>query len=181
MSPVAVVVAAAVVVLIGVLARGRTGRPGVPRGEGRIAFPFIGHSLSQPALDATLRLAGAQGATLVPIFLAVVPLRLPLDAALPRQSGQALDLLDAIEQRAARAGVPVDARIERGRTPRHALIEALGHERFARLVVPAETRSGEGFAAADIAWLLEHVADEVVVLRPAKAQPDVQPASRAGT
>ncbi len=136
-------------------------------GSVRIAFPFIGHSLSEPALDAALRLAGAQRATLVPVFLAVVPLRLPFDSALPRQSAAALDLLEAIEQRAARAGVPVDARIERGRTPRHALTEALRHERFARLVVPAETRPGEGFAAADIAWLLEHVPDEVVVLRPA--------------
>lgn len=137
------------------------------RGPGRIVFPFIGHSLSEPTLDAALRLAGAQSATLVPVFLAVVPLRLPLESALPRQSAQALDLLETIEQRAARAGVPVDARIERGRTARHALTEALKHERFARIVVPAETRSGEGFAAADIAWLLEHVRDEIVVMRPA--------------
>ena len=34
---------------------------------------------------------------------------------------------------------------------------------FARIVVPAETRVGEGFAAADIAWLPEHVAEEIVV------------------
>ena len=121
-----------------------------------------------------------QGATLVPIFLAVVPLRLPLDSALPRQSAQALDLLEAIEQRAARAGVLVDARIERGRTARHALTDALTHEPFARIVVPAETRAGEGFAPADIAWLLEHVADEVVVLRPAR-QPDVRTRTLRGS
>lgn len=145
-------------------ARAATPRPGV-----RIAFPFVGHSLSEPALDVALRFAGAQGATLVPVFLAVVPLRLPLESALPRQSAQALDLMEAIEQRAARAGVLVDARIERGRTARHALTDALEHERFARIVVPAETRTGEGFAAADIAWLLDHVADEIVVLRPARA------------
>lgn len=137
-------------------------------GAVRIAFPFIGHSLSEAALAAALRLAHAQEATLVPVFLAVVPLRLPFDSALPRQSAEALDLLEAIEQRAARAGVPVDARIERGRTARHALTQALRHERFARIVVPAETRTGEGFAPADIAWLLERVADEVVVLRPAR-------------
>lgn len=135
----------------------------------RIAFPFIGHSLSEPALDAALRLAASQSATLVPIFLAVVPLRLPFDSALPRQSAQAFDLLEAIEQRAARAGVAVDSRVERGRTARHALTESLKHERFARIVVPAETRTGEGFAAADIAWLLEHVSDEMIVLRPALA------------
>ena len=41
----------------------------------------------QRALDAALRLAHAEDATLVPIFLARVPLHLPLDAPLPRQSG----------------------------------------------------------------------------------------------
>ncbi len=151
-----------------VLTRRHARRAALPAGSIRIAFPFIGHSLSEPALDAALRLAGAQSATLVPVFLAVVPLRLPFESALPRQGAQALDLLEAIEQRAARAGVPVDARIERGRTARHALMEALRRERFARVVVPAETRSGEGFAAADVAWLLEHVPDEVIVLRPAR-------------
>lgn len=169
---VSLVVAAASGALVAALAlvliRRRTGGIRRPRGPVRIAFPFFGHSLSESALDAALRLAHAQSATLVPVFLAVVPLRLPFDSALPRQSAQALDLLEAIEQRAARAGVPVDARIERGRTPRHALTEALEHERFARIVVPAETRTGEGFAAADIAWLLQHVADEIVVLRPAR-------------
>lgn len=148
-------------------ARRRAPRPA--QGPVRVAFPFLGHSLSEAALTAALRLAHAQGATLVPVFLAVVPLRLPFDSALPRQSAQALDLLEAIEQQASRAGVAVDARIERGRTARHALVQALRHERFARIVVPAETRRGEGFAPADIAWLLEHVPDELVVLRPARS------------
>lgn len=151
-----------------VLTRRYAGRGTTPSGTARIGFPFIGRSLSEPALDAALRLAHAQSATLVPVFLAVVPLRLPFDSALPRQSARALDLLEAIEQRAARAGVTVDGQIERGRTARHALTQALRHERFARIVVPAETRAGEGFAAADIAWLLEHVLDEIVVLRPAR-------------
>ncbi len=157
-----------------VAARRRARSRAAPRSGVRIAFPFIGHCLSERALDAALRLAHAQSATLVPVFLAVVPLRLTLESALPRQSAQALDLLEAIEQRAARAGVPVDARIERGRTPRHALTEALRHERFGRIVVPAETRPGEGFSPADIAWLLERACEEVVVLRPART---VEPAA----
>ncbi len=168
MSVVAAAVAAALLTsLCFVVARG--GRRGErATGTGRIAFPFVGRSLSEPALDAALRLAAAQSATLVPVFLALVPLRLPLDSPLPRQSEQALDLLEAIDQHAGRAGVVVDARIERGRTHRHALNEALERERFSRIVVPAETRPGEGFAPADIAWLLEHVRSEVVVLRPAR-------------
>lgn len=136
-----------------------------PSSGRRIAFPFLGRSLSEPALASALRLARAESATLVPIALAVVPRRLPLASALPRQSGPALDLLEVIEQRAAREGVPVDGRIERGRTSRHALTEALGHEPFARVVIAAETRSGEGFTPADVAWALEHITAEIVVLR----------------
>lgn len=148
-------------------ARARHGGPGGP-GTGRIAFPLLGQSLSDAALDAALRVARAQEATLVPIYLATVPLVLPLQAPLPRQAERALTLLEAIEQRAAAAQVPVDARIERGRSPRHALVVALAQEPFARLVLPAETRPGEGFAAGDIAWLLEHVREEIVVVRPAR-------------
>ena len=52
----------------------------------RILFPFIGTVLSQRGLDAALRLARIDGATLVPVFLARVPLHLPLDAALPQRA-----------------------------------------------------------------------------------------------
>ncbi|MGH3100358.1 MAG: hypothetical protein ACRDPU_05175, partial [Thermoleophilia bacterium] len=53
----------------------------------RILFPFVGRALSRRALDAALRLARADGASLVPVFLAQVPMRLPIDAPLPRQCG----------------------------------------------------------------------------------------------
>ena len=74
--------------------------------------------------------------------------------------------MDVIEQRAARLHVPVDSRIETGRTARHALQELVEEERFDRIVVPAATQSSEGFSSADIAWLLEHAPGEIVVLRP---------------
>ena len=54
----------------------------------RILFPFVASALSRRALDAALRLARAEDATLVPVFLARVPLHLPLDAPLPRQSAR---------------------------------------------------------------------------------------------
>ena len=103
--------------------RFRVKRPApAPRADTRrILFPFVAHALSPRALDAALRLARAESATLVPVFLARVSLDLPLDAPLPRQSGLAIPLQEAIEQRAAKFGVPVDARVERGRTYRHAL------------------------------------------------------------
>src|SRR4051812_10660600 len=76
----------------------------------RILLPFTG-AISRRALDAALRLARAEHATLMPAFLATVPRHLPLDAAVPLQCEIGLPMLEAIEQAAARSDVPVDARI----------------------------------------------------------------------
>lgn len=135
----------------------------------RIAFPFTGEGLSEPALVAALRLARAEDATLMPVYLALVPLRLAVDVPLPAEADVALTLLEAIEQRAARAHVPVDARIERGRTTRHALRRLVEHERFERMVVAAGAGgAGEGFTPEDVAWLLAHVPAELIALRPVR-------------
>jgi nucleotide-binding universal stress UspA family protein len=132
----------------------------------RILFPFVGRALSRRALDAALRLARVDGATLVPVFLARVPMDMPIDGPLPRQCSEGIPLLETIEQRASAVGVPVDARIERGRTQRHAMREAIAHEHYDRLVVAAAGERGEGFHPDDIAWLLDHAPGEVVVIRP---------------
>ena len=120
-------------------------RPSPRPGGGRILFPFVAHALSPRALDAALRLARAEEATLVPVFLARVVSDLPLEAPLPRQSGIAIPLQEAIEQRAAAFGVPVDARIERGRTYRHALRQTIANERFDRIVIAASSKERPGF------------------------------------
>lgn len=138
-----------------------------PRTDRRILFPFVAEDLSRPALDAALRLAAAERATLVPVFLARVSLDLPLDAPLPHQCSMAVPLLEAIEQRATEAGVPVDSRIERGRNRRHALRQAIATERFDRIVMAAASQDSPGFDADDVAWLLENAPGEIVVLRPA--------------
>jgi hypothetical protein len=142
----------------------------------RILFPFLAQALSVRALDAALRLARAENATLVPVFLARVSMHLPLDAPLPRQSAVASSMQEAIEQRAAVFDVAVDARIDRGRTYRHALRQTLANERFDRVVIAAATDGGAGFGAEDIAWLLQHSSGEILVLRPSK---DEQPAPLA--
>jgi hypothetical protein len=152
------------ILAVAVLVRRRPARS--VRTDRRILFPFVGASLSPSALDATLRIARAEGATLVPAFLARVPMSLPLDTKLPYQCDAALPLLEAIEQQATAADVPVDGRIERGRTYRHAVRELIDHERFDRIVVAAATDSTDGFTTTDVAWLLDHVPGEVVVLRP---------------
>jgi nucleotide-binding universal stress UspA family protein len=164
---IAIALALGLLVLGALYARDRQHRASTMRtSPKRILFPFAGHALSRRALDAALRLAIADQATLVPVFLARVPMQMPLDSPLPRQCGEGMPLLETIEQRAALLGVPVDARIERGRTVRHALREAIGHERFDRLVIAAASLRSEGFHGDDIAWLLDHAPGEVVIIRP---------------
>lgn len=153
-------------------AGGEHAEGGRPR---RILFPFLGSVLSESSLEATLRLAKAQDAVLMPAYLALVPLALSLDVPLGSECEGALALLEEIEQRASRAGVDVDSRIERGRTPRHALASLLAEETFDAVVVPARTRASDGFEPADVAWLLESAPGEVLVLRPG-----AEPANRVG-
>ncbi len=88
-------------------------------------MPFTGTEISRRAVDAALRLARAEGADLMPAYLAQVPKSLPLDCAIPKEAGRAMSMLEAIEQRAAAQGVAVDSRIERGRSYRHALARLL--------------------------------------------------------
>jgi hypothetical protein len=163
-----VILAVAVAVLAAPRLRGRLGHArapvAAPSGR-RILFPFVKGALSQRALEAALRLARSEGATLVPVFLARVALDLPLDTPLPRQCSMALPLLEAVEQRATEAGVPVDSRIERGRNRRHALRQALASERFDRIVIAAAANGNPGFDAEDVAWLLDNAHGEIVVLR----------------
>ena len=165
-----VVIAVLTVVLAALAARhvalGRSHPAPAARPEDRrILFPFLASTLSARALDAALRLAGAEDATLMPVFLARVPLTLPLDAPLPRQSGIAIPLQEAIEQRAAAFGVPVDSRIERGRTHRHALRQTIAHERYDRIVLAAASAQGLGFGPDDVAWVLAQAPGDIVVLR----------------
>jgi nucleotide-binding universal stress UspA family protein len=141
----------------------------------RIVFPFVASALSKRALDAALRLAHAENATLVPVFLARVPLHLPLDTALPRQSTIAITLQEAIEQRATTFSVPIDARIERGRTHRHALRQTITNERYDRMVIAAAAQGCPGFAPDDVAWLLANAPGEIVVLRPDQDEQLVPP------
>jgi nucleotide-binding universal stress UspA family protein len=178
MSDIRVTLAALVLAALAAwLLRGRRARRALPApGPGRVLFPFLGQALSKPALEAALRLARAEGATLVPVYLAEVPRHLPLDTPLPRQSDRALTLLEAVEQRAHRCGVPVDARIERGRDSRHALREMLDHEHYDRIVLPAATNDDDGFTPDQTAWLLNHASGEIVVLRPGREAP-LQPRS----
>jgi nucleotide-binding universal stress UspA family protein len=145
----------------------RNGRRGdQPDAVHRILLPFTGTEISRRAVDAALRLARAEDATLMPAYLALVPKSLPLECAIPNEAGQAMPMLEAIEQRATAQGVPVDARIERGRSYQHALSRLLKREDFDRVVVSASATGTAGLSADDLVWLLEKAPAEVLILKP---------------
>lgn len=137
-----------------------------PQSIHQILLPFTGTEISRRAVDAALRLARAEEATLMPAYLATVPKQLPLDCSIPAEAAKAMPMLEAIEQRATAQGVGVDSRIERGRSYRHALERLLSRESFDRVVVPATAEVGAGFSADDLVWLLEKAPAEVLILRP---------------
>jgi hypothetical protein len=90
-----------------------------------------------------------------------------------------MPMLEAIEQRATAQGVAVDARIERGRSYRHALERLLEHETFDRVVVPANATGATGFSGDDLVWLLRKAPAEVLILRPGPEDRRVITAARA--
>ena len=160
LAALAAVLAAALVVRSGVRLR----RP--QRGARRILVPFTGGTLDPTVLDAAIRLAHAENATLVPAYLLLVPLRYAEDSPLREDVAVALPLLEAVEHAALRAGVPVDARIEKGRTPTHALQRLWDEEQFDRILAPAPNGRGGGFTAKDVSWILAHAPSETIVLKP---------------
>jgi hypothetical protein len=142
--------------------------PETRTGQPRLLVPFTDRQLDPTVLDAALRIARAQDSVLVPAYLMVVPLEFSLDAPVQHaELGRAMPILEAVELAARRAGVPVDARIERGRSPVDALGRLWDVESFDRVVVPAPAPGRAGFSAKDISWMLEHAPGEVLILRPA--------------
>ena len=167
MTILVVVLAAALVVAVGAAVWGRRPPRRRPfrREARRILVPFEGR-LDQAVLDAAIRIAQAENAVLVPAYLVIVPLAYPEDSPLKDQVEVALPLLEAVEHAALRAGVPVDARIEKGRTLTHALKRLWQAERFDRIVAPAPVNGAGGFTEKQLAWLLTHAPAETVVLKP---------------
>jgi len=102
----------------------------------------------------------------VPAYLILIPPEYPLEAPMKEECAQAIPLLEAVEHAASKAGVPVDARVESGRTPIHALERLWDVEHFDRIVVPAPVGRDAGFSLKDLTWILAHAPSETVILRP---------------
>jgi len=138
-----------------------------PRPVRRILLPFTGQAISRRSLEAAVRLAKAENATVMPAFLAQVPMNLPLDTPLPVQCTSGMPLLEAIEQAVSSQGLPVDSRVGRGRSARDALRRLLEAEQFDRIIVSADEDPRVGLSYDDLRWLLERVPAEILILRPA--------------
>jgi hypothetical protein len=132
----------------------------------RVLVPFTGGELDPIVLEAAIRIALAEEATLVPAYLIVTPFEFQLDAPMQRQVAIAMPLLEAVEHAALRTGLRVDARIEAGRTPAHALQRLWDTERFDRIVAPAPAGRGPGFTPKELQWILVHAPSETLILRP---------------
>jgi hypothetical protein len=155
----------------------------VPREARRILVPFTGGSLDPTVLSAAIRIARADEAVLVPAYLLLVPLEYAEDSPLTKEVGVAMPLLEAVENAALRCGVPVDARIEKGRTPTHALGRLWEVEQFDRVIAPAPVTNrselGGGFTPKDLTWILTHAPTETLVLKPSPDElEDAAPAER---
>ena len=147
--------------------------PGRRPGQPRLLIPFVDRELDPVVLEAALRIARAEDAVLVPAYLLVVPFEFSLDAPVQHDElRRAMPILEAVELAARRAGVPVDARIERGRSPIDVLQRLWEVEAFDRIVVPAPAPGHSGFSAKDLAWMLTHSPGEILVLRPAPEEED---------
>ena len=164
---------AVVVVIVALAAAGaavaywlRSRRPARPAPRRRILVPFTGGALDPTVLAAAIRIARAEDAKLVPAYLILIPYEYDPDAAMQRQVTVAMPLLEAVEHAALRAGVPVDARVESGRTPIHALKRLWATERFDRIVVPAPVGRSPGFTPKDLTWIMTHAPSETLILRP---------------
>jgi hypothetical protein len=132
-----------------------------PSSGRRVLVPFTGGDLDPVVLGAAIRIAKAEEATLVPAYLLVTPLEFRLEAPLQKQVAVAMPFLEAVELAGLRAGLQVDARVETGRTPTHALQRLWEVERFDRIVAPAP-----GFTPKELQWILTRAPSETVILRP---------------
>ena len=97
---------------------GRLARRDRPRPVRRILLPFTGEAISRRSFEAAVRLAKAEHATVMPAFLATVPMNLPLETPLPVQCARrhAAARGDRAERR--RAGRPGRLADRRAGAPR---------------------------------------------------------------
>ena len=133
----------------------------------QILLPFTGTEISRRAVDAALRLARAEQATLMPAYLAAVPKQPAARVLDPRRGGEGDadaggDRTAGDRPRACRS-TPGSSAAAPTATPCSACSE---RETFDRVVVPATATGAAGLSGDDLVWLLDKAPAEVLILRP---------------
>ena len=146
--------------------------PGLPRPPAaRAPDPAAVHRPGDlAALRSRRRCAWPRPRTrsIMPAFLARVPMNLPLDAALPVQCARGMPLLEAIEQRASSQGVAGRlARRAAGARPAMRCANCSSRSTSTASSSPPTKTPGPGLSYDDLRWLLERVPAEILILRPA--------------
>jgi hypothetical protein len=141
-------------------------------------MPVTGGAISSRSIEAAVRLAEPETATIALALLVRVPRQLPIESRFPALGTQATPFFDAIQQHAAAQGLTVDARIARGRTYRDALNHILNQEPFDRIVVPVTDSPHTGLSAEDLTWLIQRGPAEITIVRPHSDDPGQTSATR---
>jgi len=122
---------------------------------GNVLVVFSPDIHSEVLMALAMRMAKGHQAQVVAIFVIEVPYTLPIDAALPVQERQALEVLTAAEEIARKVGADITTRTIRHRQAGPAIIEAAREEK-ASLIVMGTYREHR-YAGAPLGQAIEFV------------------------
>lgn len=122
---------------------------------GNVLIVFSTDIHSEVLMALALRMAKGRQAQVVAIYVIEVPYTLPIDAELPTQERQALEVLTAAEEIGHKVGVEISTRTLRHRQSGPAIIEA-AREENASLIVMGTYREHR-YAGAPLGKSIEYV------------------------
>jgi APA family basic amino acid/polyamine antiporter len=134
-----------------------------------ILVPIVAGPESREAIDLAARLAAERGATIVALRVLVVPMELPLDAALPDLEAESDRLLDDARVTASTYGVRTVDRLVRARQAGRAIVDE-AERRHAEIVVLGAPRGRHRrIFGHTVDYVLKHAPCRVMVAAGRKA------------
>jgi basic amino acid/polyamine antiporter, APA family len=134
-----------------------------------ILVPIVSGAEGREAVDLAARLAADRGATIVALRVIVVPLDLPVDAALPEQEDEADRLLDEARNTAELYGVRMVERLLRARSAGRAIVEE-SDRRQSEIVVLGSRRAGRSqIFGKTVDYVLKHAPCRVMIAAGSRA------------
>jgi APA family basic amino acid/polyamine antiporter len=128
-----------------------------------ILVPIVSGGESREAVDLAARLAAERGATIVALRVVVVPMELPLDAALAEQEDEADRLLDEAHAIAESYGVRNVERLLRARHAGRAIVEEAERRVSEIIVLGAPRGSHRQIFGHTVDYVLKHAPCRVMV------------------